>query len=207
MKSLYIYVLISLLPTSVFAQTKTDVGGNNSTYTDLIYTDEINGKNIFASDDFNQIVQKKIEQTKSTIDDPTGHPKVYFVNLKGDRYLKIFGGPDLGYGWFYSIGYTSNGKCADCGKYMGKEPTLDFAVNNGIKLGDDLKQVWQKAHLSYFRKFTFMGIVYFYFEKGVRHEIPFTPNYVYYYKFKNDKLMEIGFGFGMIGVNPMLHSE
>jgi hypothetical protein len=74
-------------------------------------------------------------------------------------------------------------------------------------LGDPIKVVWAKAHLEYFRRFIFNGIEYFYFEKGMKQEIPFTPGRIFYYKFRNEKLIEIGFGYGMIGTNPMLHSE
>lgn len=207
MKRLFFYLFVSILPGFVFGQSKTNPVDSNTTYLNLIYTDQINGINVLASDTFNQIVQKRLQQSKSFVGDSTDHPKAYFTNIKGDKYLKIFGGPDLGYGWFYSVGYTSHSKCKDCGRYIGKEDVTDYVVNNGIKLGDNIKLVWAKAHLNYFRKFTLEGAVYFYFEKGIKHEIPFTPNQLFYYKFKDDTLIEMGFGYGMIGVNPMLHPE
>ena len=64
-----------------------------------------------------------------------------------------------------------------------------------------------KAHLMYFRQFTFEGIKYFYFEKGIAQEVPFTPSEIYFYKFKNNKLIEIGLGHGINGINPMLQAQ
>lgn len=107
---------------------------------------------------------------------------------------------------FFTIGYTMQGKCSHCGTFLGNSKEVDFEVNNGIKLGDNVKQIWEAASLNYFRKFTFMDITYYYFEKGVKQEVPFTPYQLFYYKFDGGgRLIEIGFGYGMEGENPMLH--
>ena len=206
MRTLFLSAIIWLLPFTNYAQTDSVKVANISTYQDLVMIDKINSLNVFATDTFNVIVQHKLKHGRYTVDDNKDHPKVYFTNKIGNKYLEIWSGPDLGYGWFYTIGYIKNGKCTKCGTYLGPENTSDFITNLGVKLGDDIKEVWPKVHLEYFRNFSFMGIKYFYFEKGIRHEVPFTPNQIFFYKFKDEKLIEIGFGYGMIGVNPMLES-
>lgn len=205
MKNLFCFILISILPSLVLAQSKINEVGDNATFEDLIYTNEINGLDVFNSDTFNQMIRIELEKKQSFVNDKAVYSKVYFTNKSGDKYLTVWGGSDLGYGWFYTIGYTGKGKCTDCGTYIRRELAVDFTINHGIKLGDSIKQVWGKVYLNYFRKFMYNGIVYYYFEKGVKHKVPFTPNQVFYYKFKDDTLIEIGFGYGMIGINPMLH--
>lgn len=207
MKTIFFNISLCLFPIFALAQTKPTMADSNWTYPDIIYTDEVNGIDVFASDTFNQVVQKIIEQQRIKVPNPYDRPEVYFTNQQKDKYFKIWGGPDLGYGWYYAVGYTVNGRCKSCGTFLGKDGAADYVVNNGIKLGDDIKQVWEKAHLEYFRRFSFNGIGYFYFEKGVKNEVPFTPYKIFYYKFKNAKLIEIGFGYGMIGINPMLQPE
>lgn len=196
-------LLVLSISLSSYAQSNADTVGY-ITYPDQIFTNEINGYPIFNSDSINIEVQKRLRNTNQLMDNTTPHQKVYITNNNKSQYLKIWGGPDLGYGWFYSIGYTKNAACSNCGTALGKADVAGFVINNGVKLGDSISLVWQNAHLNYFRTFTLAGVKYFYFEKGVRHEVPYTPNFIYYYKFKNDKLIEIGFGYGMIGVNPML---
>lgn len=207
MKSLTFFVLSIMFSGLAFTQTKPNMNDSNVTYADFIYTDEINGCNVFTSDSLNRLIQQKISQNKYEIDDHNGYPRVYFVNKMGDKYLEIWGGPDLGYGWFYAIGYTEKSRCVDCGTYLGKSDISNFVINNGVALGDDIKKVSNKMRLNYFRRFKFKGIEYFYFERGVKHEVPFTPDKIFYYKFKKGKLIEIGLGYGIIGVNPMLQPE
>jgi hypothetical protein len=205
MRKLRFIPFIYLSPFISYAQVEIEKSADSFSYQDLVTISEINGVDVFATHSFNDKIQRILKKNNLAVDDANDHPEVYFTNNTGGKYLKVTGGPDLGYGWFYTLGYTVNGKCKDCGVYLGIQDVSDFVVNHEIKLGDRIKQLWQKAHIEYFRSFSYQGIKYYYFEKGMNAEAPFTPNYIYYYKFKEDKLIEIGLGYGMIGENPMLH--
>lgn len=206
MKTLFFPLALLLATLTSRAQVRPNTSDSNLTYKDVIYTDQINGRQVFESDSFNDRVQDIIKKKKIRIDDRDDYPKVYLTSKDESQYLKVWGGPDVGYNYFFTIGYTKKGKCSDCGTFIGRDDVNDYVINNGIKLGDGLRQVWDKAHLAYFRKFLFKGITYYYFEKGIKQEVPFTPAYIFYYQFDtNEKLVEVGFGYGMLGVNPMLH--
>ena len=208
MKILFLNVTFLLMTFTTAAQLKPTINDSNVTYKDIIYTDELNGMNVLETDTFNSLIQTMLKHKRIQVIEHDDYPKIYLINKDASKFLKVWGGPDIGYGCFFTIGYTKQGRCTDCGTFLGKDSAVDYIVNSDIKLGDNMKQVWSKAHLEYFRKFVFKGIIYFYFEKGVKREVPYTPNQIFYYKFdKNEKLVEIGFGYGMMGANPMLQPE
>jgi hypothetical protein len=133
MKALFLYLTLCLFAFKAHAQSKPGINDNNVTYQNIIYTDEINGTNVLFDTSFNSMIQTRLKLGKVRADDPhSRYSKVYFVNKNARRYLKIWGGSDLGYGFFFTIGYTRQGKCADCGPFLGRDNVDDYVVNNRI---------------------------------------------------------------------------
>lgn len=208
MKTKSIFILFYFTSFALFAQTKQSITDSNNivSFEDILYVDEINGMNVFDTDMLYSYIGDRIEKQRTRIGDER-YPEIYVTSKTGAEFIKIWGAPDIGFRQFYTIGYTEGKKCSYCGINIGTLPFSKFQINKEIKLGDDIRSVWPKVHLNFFRRFKFNDVECFYFEKGIKQELPFVPNQLFYYKFKNDKLIEIGFGYGFEGVNPMLHSE
>lgn len=201
--SIAFFILFSVLSFAQGAKDSTDI----VSFADILYANEIGGMDILNTDTLYGFLEDKIDRYEQDIDYSKRYPKVYVTNRDGSEFLEIWGAPDIGFRQFYTIGYTKDKKCQYCGTKIGSLHFNEFYINNGIKLGDEIMSVWEKVRLNFFRRFKFRNIDYFYFERGSKQGVPFTPDQIFYYKFKDDKLIEIGFGKGFVGVNPMLQSE
>lgn len=180
---------------------------SNWIFPDIIYTDVVNGFEVQNTDDtFYKIVHPRIEKIKNTLNKAgEDYHSILLKNKSGTEYLQLTASPGGDYGNYFTIGYINKLK-----RKITSIGTLDvdhFEINDGVQLGDSLPDVWAKRHLAYFRRFSFKGTDYFYFEKGIRVEIPMVPGAVLYYKFRNKRLIEIGFGTGFQNVNPLLRME
>jgi len=197
MKQLHFSILLLV---AVFinatAQSSNKIDSSDFLYNDVLNVDEINGINVFSVDTTFVELRVKIAKNlyKANTDQRT-YPQVYVTNDDASKFLKLWGGSDIGlyqgYGWFFSIGYTTNKECSICGENLGALKHADFTINKGIKLGDSLKQVWPIVHLNFFRRFKFEGVEYFYFERGIKDIMTKTPYQLFYYKFKDDKLNRV----------------
>ncbi|WP_118976824.1 hypothetical protein [Taibaiella koreensis] len=178
MKTKFLFLAFYFMPFILFAQARQNVTDSNSivSFGDMVYVDEVNGMNVFANDTLYHYIGAGIDRHKETIDlDDRRYPTIYMTNKDGSEFLEIWGAPDILFRQFYTIGYTQNKKCAYCGTNIGPSDFRNFYVNKEIRLGDDLKSVWAKVHLNFYRRFKFSGVDYFYFEQGVKHELPFMP--------------------------------
>lgn len=173
----------------------------------LIEISKINGLDVLNTDTLYNMLAPLIEKNKKRINYSDTYPRVFITNGNSSQYLKIWGAPDIGFRKFYTIGYTGSGAGNNNGCFLGKQEASAFVINKGVQLGMDIADVASKMYLVYFRNFRYKGITYYYLEKDTLMSIPFTPKYMYYFKFKKDKLIEIGFGRGFENLNPMLQPE
>lgn len=110
----------------------------NRTVNSISFT-KINGYDIYNDNLFKQLLRDKKIQGK---DDNSA----YFLSQDGLEYVKIFSGPDIGFGKFYSIGYTKSRESLKNAVNAGKLPGVArFVIDKQIKLGDLEKDVWNLA--------------------------------------------------------------
>jgi len=167
----------------------------------------LNGYDVH-SESFASYILDKINHNKNKINTDATYPKVYFTNRNKKEYLEIYSGPDIGWGQFYCIGYTLDSSCDYCGNYLGDIKFNNFIIDSSIHLGDEIGSIGLKLKLPFFRRFSYQGITYFYYEGPYSVYYPYeVPRWIVYYKFRNDKLIEIGFGHGFTGINPMLQEK
>lgn len=197
---LLISACLSLLPLLCLGQPERNALLDNA----VIKT--VNGIDIEDCQMVNQLVRTMLSDEKNRQLDELNNPNTFFTNRKKDKYLKFSSGPDIGYCYYITIGYNSNITQEKHREYLGVQDVEDYVLNNGVRLGLTIEQVWNKASLQFFRNYTYNNTKCYYLEKGIKNEIPFVPEKVFYYKFRDDKLVEIGAGNGMIGVNPMLEA-
>ena len=167
----------------------------------------INGYKVHSIS-FDSFFLDKVHNNKSKISMDKTYPKVYFTNKSKKEYIEIYSGPDIGFGQFYCIGYTRDSSCGYCGDYLGDMNFSNFSIYGGVHLGDDVDKIEDKLKLSFFRTFTYGGLTFYYYEGSyLPYYIPPEPDGIVYYKFRDNKLVEIGFGYGFTGINPMFQEK
>jgi len=202
MKSFFLYPFFLMIYFYPQAQS-IESEKSDATPFDNIQVKKINKFSVLKSDSLVLFLKDKIEHNRRKIDSTADNPKIYFANVNNTEYLEIWAASDVGFGVFYSIGYLHENGCSYCGSNLGEMNELFFTFDS-IRLGMSIYDVAVRKSLKYFRRFRYKNINYFYFETGTAQEIPYVPKQIYYYKFRNDKLIEMGFGRGLDGTNPML---
>ena len=176
--------------------------GQDSSVSCCVYLNRINGINVFATKKLDSITSKKIKEKKvkeNVVDD---FPYVYFLNLDGTEYLKAYASPGNWYNQFFEIGKVSNSLKQN--RSLGIFPYRTFYGNDSLQIGMSIQKVLAIIPLYQFRVFSHEGIIYYTKETGLYlGENPSSPKTVEFLKFKNDKLISFGFGYGFPFFNPV----
>ena len=124
MKKLIFNFIVLFVPIISFSQNKL----GDSTFQDLINLDSVNHIGIF-SNTYNDLILQKAKAHNISLPNNEDYPRVYFTNSNRKEYLKIWGGPDLGYSWFFVIGYMANHYSNDFGTFIDSLGVINFVVN------------------------------------------------------------------------------
>ena len=196
------FVLSILFSTLLFGQVESTQLDN---FQNSFRFKEINGVSVdslYSIFKNNRAIQIQILSQKEK-----DYKKVVINNKSNTQYLEVWSSPGGSLGDFFIIGNKKRKRIVK-GTQLFPLSKDQFVVNNRLKLGDNKKDIWGKVNLFSFRHFTFNTIEYYYLENGEKHlDASKTPMTILFFKFKNNILIELGFGNGMIGVNPMFTSD